>query len=243
MGDPCLLGDSLQESEVEQLNVVVEAILARQSVRSGYIERPIPPATLETILACGLRAPSSKGAAPWRFHVVVAREQLSAIADLVLAAPGRDAYVPADPRTGLPRTSDYASTVAESAEILRSVSAAIFIENRGKFSVSRREVARASDESRENVLLGFGLEAIGLGAAVENMWIAAVSFGLAGVFMGDVLIAEERIRNLLACEGDLAGALALGYSDDRRQMSDTRADDLAIYYDDAGHIRGDVDEH
>lgn len=44
------------------------------------------------------------------------------------------------------------------------------------------------------------------------MWLAATERGLAGVFMGDVLIAEQQIRARLGMEGDLVGVVALGFS-------------------------------
>jgi nitroreductase len=111
----------------------------------------------------------------------------------------------------MPRSA-YAASVVESADVLRNVPLAIFVENLGAFSGSRREVADSSREFAENVLLGFSLEIVGIGAAIENMWIAAIELGLSGVFMGDVLIAEDFIRGALNLSGDLVGVLALGRS-------------------------------
>ena len=119
-------------------------------------------------------------------------------------------YVPIDPATGEPRP-DWPSRGTESASVLSAVPLALFIENRGMFSDGRHTVATAGADIREDALVGYSFEMIGLGAAVQNMWLAGVALGLVGVFMGDVLIAEETIRSHLRMRGDLVGVLALGY--------------------------------
>lgn len=189
---------------------MIETILARRSVRDGYTNAEVPEHVLDQVLRCGLAAPSSKNAQPWRIHVVTDRPFLRSLADDVQKASSAATYVPVDPSTGLPR--EWRSTVAESAQVLREVPVGLFIENSGRFSDGRAVVARARPDIRENALVGYGFEMIGLGAAIVSMWIAASGLGLGGVFMGDVLIAEAAIRYRLGVSGDLVGVLALGYS-------------------------------
>ena len=86
----------------------------------------------------------------------------------------------------------------QSADVLAQVSLGLFVENIGAFSAGRHTVAAAPDAYRVNALVGYGFEMIGLGAAIQSMWLAAGELGLAGVFMGDVLIAEDAIRERLA---------------------------------------------
>jgi nitroreductase len=191
---------------------MINLILGRRSRREDFRAEQVPPALIEQIVACGLAAPSSKNAQPWRIHVVTGRATLLSIAEDVDLGRDSDTYVPVDPATGRPRT-DWKSTVSESAQVLREVSLGLFVENRGRFSDGRRTVAHSTDDVREDALVGYGLEMLGLGAAIQNMWLAAESLGLSGVFMGDVLIAEDAIRSRLGMHGDLVGVLALGYSD------------------------------
>lgn len=190
---------------------MIDTILRRRSIRDGFEHRPVSAVTLERILACGLAAPSSKNAQPWRMHVVQAAASLGWIADAVQAAKHAERYVPVDPARGVPR-EEWPSTVVASAEVLRQAAVGIFVENQGTFSDGRRTVAQADADTRENALVGFGLEMIGLGAAVQNMWLAAEDSALAGVFMGDVVIAEAAIRSKLGMAGDLVGVLALAHS-------------------------------
>lgn len=138
------------------------------------------------------------------------QDLLATIADSMEAADARDRFVPSDPGTGQPR-SNYVSTVVESAAVLREVPLAFFIENSGAFSGGRRNVASASQENIEDALVGYSLEILGVGAAIENLLIASESLGVRGVFMGDILIAEEDIKSLVGIRSDLVGVVALGY--------------------------------
>jgi len=115
---------------------VIAAMLARRSIREGFDRQPIPGPVMREIVRCGLAAPSSKNAQPWRMHIVTDRATLGSLADAVEHAEGVDEYVPHDPATGRPWAA-YVSTVRESAQVLREVAAAIFIENRGLFSNGR----------------------------------------------------------------------------------------------------------
>jgi nitroreductase len=193
------------------MNLVADAIMSRRSVREGFIRTTIPREVLEDIVRCGLAAPSSKNARPWRFHVVSNSLLLKELADMVEHADGIDSYVPSDPATGAPRTG-FSSSVMESAAALRNAPVAVFIENTGEFSSGRETLLAATSEALASSIVGYTLEIIGVGAAVENMWLAAVGYGVAGVFMGDILVAERAIRQRLEINCDLIGVLVLGYS-------------------------------
>lgn len=190
---------------------MLDAIRSRRSIRDGFTDQPVSERLIEEIISCALSAPSSKNAQPWKIHVVTSRPTLVELADAVERAKDIESYVPIDPATGRERIT-WSSTVVESAEILRSAILGLFVENRGCFSAGRRTVAYADEGHRENALVGYGFEMVGIGAAIENMWLAAHVHGLGGVFMGDVLIAEEIIRQRLGMAGDLVGVLALGYT-------------------------------
>ncbi len=190
----------------------VEAILRRRSAREQFTDRPIPGAVLIEIVRCGLAAPSSKNAQPWRLHVVSDRAVLAELAEAVETSRGADSYSPMDPLTGEPHP-DWPSTVALSASILRAAATGIFIENRSSFSRSRRTLIEAIQGGRIGSLISYSFEIIGIGAAIQNMWIAAEAFGVRGCYLGDVVIAEEEISRRLGIEKDLMGVLALGYSE------------------------------
>ena len=202
--------DARASAEGETDNAITQAILSRRSIRAG-LQGPIARSTLEKVVECGLAGPSSKNAQPWRFHVVENANALLRIAESVMASDGLDQYRPHDPKTGAPYPH-WQSTAAESAAVLSQAPAAVFIENRGVFSGGRRGLSDVPRDGLMQTITGYGLEMVGIGAAIENMWIAAVSLGVSAAFLADLVIAEEQIKAELAITGDVVGALALGYS-------------------------------
>jgi nitroreductase len=211
---------------------VARVIQSRRSIRFGFTGGQIQPDVLEEVVACGLAAPSSKNAQPFRLHVITDRALLAIVADSMTSAEDPARFVPKDPVSGQPR-EEYESTVSESADVLREASAAIVIENLGKFSISRDALIRSDRGDFADILLGYSLEVIGIGAAVENMWIAAHARDVEGTFMGDPLIAEDEIKRLLGIGNDLAGVLALGTVDGARTETreiDTRQSDRVRWY-------------
>jgi nitroreductase len=206
-------------------NVTIRTILERRSTREGFTSDPVGRSDIEVILRCGLAAPSSKDAQPWRFHVVTDRALLGRLADLVASAEDADRYVPHDPETGEPRP-EFHSTVAESADVLRAAAAAIFIENLGHFSRGRARLLEAGPEGVRASIVGYALELIGIGAAIENMFLAAHSLGLGCAFMGDVMIAEDGINEILGVEVDLAGVLTFAHPAERPLPRSDRPDPI-----------------
>lgn len=192
-------------------NATTQIILQRRSVRDHYEDQCVPPDVIDEILRCGLAAPSSKNARPWRLHVVTDRRVLAELAETVATAEGADTYVPRDPLTGTIR-KDWPSSVSESADVLRSVPLGIFIENLGEFSKGRSTLASVSQDNLRGSLTAYTFEILGIGAAIMNMWIAANSLGAQVVFMGDVCVAEKAIAAKLGFRHDLIGVLAVGYS-------------------------------
>jgi nitroreductase len=190
---------------------VIEAILGRRSTRGFLADIPVERTDIETIIHCGMAAPSSKNAQPWRFHIVDRADGLDRLASMVEQADDIDEYVPHDPLTGRPRP-EWQSTVLESAAALRSAAVAVFIENRGVFSKGRRTLAEIPRPALAASLTGYGLEVMGIGTAIENMLLAAGALGLGAAFIGDVLVAEGALSKALGAPGDLMGVVLLGYS-------------------------------
>jgi len=190
---------------------VLVAIHHRRSIREGYESAPIDSANVERIVAAGLAAPSSKNSQPWRLHVVSDPAMLAEIARDMECDAGADSYVPHDPATGLPRPR-FRSTVHDSAAVLRQVPVAIFIENAAPFSAGSDALAGVPAERLRSSLFAYGLEYLGIGAALQNMWLAAESLGLRAAFLGDAAIATPTVTRLLGLSGDFVGVLALGRS-------------------------------
>lgn len=239
-GDPDALGEPQDDEPA------IATILERRSFRESYDRtKVIARRDLETIVRCGLAAPSSKHAKPWRLHIVEDPALLDEVARVAGTSPGVESYVPRNLWSLAPQLDRWPSSAEDSANVLAQVSAAIFVENRGPFFGGRRELLKAIAaretevlEALDNVLdqlnnsgeetlrqrirellatirsslVGYSFEMIGIGAAVENMFLAAQALQIQCCFMGDIVIAEDHVKDVLKIEGDFAGVLALGYS-------------------------------
>ncbi len=213
---------------------VVETILNRVSARSGFSARPVSEEHLRTILDCGLAAPSSKNAQPWTFHVLTDPAGLRDLAAAAASAHGFEDWVPHDPRTGRPDPR-WTSTVLESAAVLAEAPCGILLENRGVFTGGRRELAAAPPDRLLAALDGFAFECLGIGAALQNLWLAASALGLQAAFLGDVVIAEAVVRERFGFEGDFLGVVCLGYPEGeppsrRRALADSAADPRVVWH-------------
>lgn len=206
---------ALPQSDPHRRNELIETILGRRSFRGPYADKRVSDDVIASIVSCGLAAPSSKNARPWRLHVVTDRELLRKLAAMAATAAGADTYVPTDPDSGQPR-HDWPSTVAESASTLRDAPLAIFIENNGSFSGGRSRLASAPIEFLEQNLFTYSLEVLGVGSAIANMWLAALAQGASAAFVADICVAEREISKALGIKCDLIGALLVGY--DARQQ-------------------------
>lgn len=190
---------------------VLAAIHKRHSVREGYERGTLDVADLRRVVAAGLAAPSSKNSQPWRLHVVSDTALLAEVANDMESAPDAESYVPHDPATGWPRPM-FRSTVRDSAAVLRKVPAAIFIENAAPFSEGWGAIEEVPPERLASALFAYALEFLGIGAALENMWLAAESLGLRAVFLGDATVVTPSVNRRLGLSGDFLGAFALGRS-------------------------------
>jgi len=198
----------------------------RYSARKYDSQHHVPNDVVEKILACGLNAPSSKNAQPWCFHVVRSAELRGVLAEAILNQPDLESYVPRSRDSERP----YQSSVAESARILAEAPVAIFVENLGCFTGGRASLA-GHPEQLVGSLVSYTFEVVGLGAAIENLLLAAHALGLGAVFMGDVLVIEDEIRNRLSIIGDLVGVVALGYATASRFSSKELHRDRVVYHD------------
>ena len=189
---------------------VIDAMLARRSVREGFDGRPVPAAVIQQIIRCGLAAPSSKNAQPWRLHVVMDQSLLELLAQAVQQAPGADEYVPHDPET-VARGPHMCQPSASQPRCCAMFPPPYSLRT-GACSARPDTLAKVSRPALAASLVGYGLEMIGIGACVENMWLAAEALGVQVAFMGDVVVADDEIRRRLRIAGDLVGVLALGYS-------------------------------
>ena len=175
-------------------------IRARRSIRR-YLKRPVPKHMVEEILQAGLLAPSSKNRQPWRF--------------IVATGAAKDAALQAMER-GLQREKN--SPLVHTLGIMRQAPVLIFIVN----PMGRALHAALTLEERVFELCN----AQSVGAAVENMALAATELGLGSLWICDTYFAYPELCEWLGSDGELLAAMAVGYAQEapparpRKSMAD-----------------------
>jgi nitroreductase len=171
----------------------LEAIAARRSIRR-FKDKPLPPDVLEKILLAGTQAPSGKNRQPWRF-VVVQGEQRAEMVGVMRKGIAKERA----------RGEDVGSSEG-SAYVMEQAAVTVFVFNPHGIDPW---LAHSIDQNFQDVV---NIQSIG--AAIQNLLLAAMDLGVASLWICDVFYAYDELREWLAAEGQMIAAVALGYADE-----------------------------
>lgn len=178
---------------------MLAAIENRRSIRS-YQDRPISREIIEEVLRAGMLAPSSKNRQPWKFIVVssAAKEEMIAV---IKRGIEREKVRPL-----LPGSAYHISGAEHTVKIMEQAPVTILAVNTLGLKLHRS----LSPEERiyENC------NAQSIGAAVENMTLAATELGLGSLWICDIYFAYQELQEWIGPEGTLFAALTLGYTNE-----------------------------
>lgn len=191
---------------------MLAAIRTRRSIRS-YLTEEVPEEAIEEILRAGSLAPSSKNRQPWKFVVVRGGSKKAA-----LQAMRRGLEREKNGEALLPQSAAHLGGADCTWQIMRQAPVVIFVVNTLGLPLSQT----LSAEARVAELCN----AQSVGAAIENMTLAATALGLGSLWICDTFFAQQELSDWLAAEGVLVAALALGYANEapaarpRKRLSD-----------------------
>ena len=178
---------------------MLQALYERRSIRK-YQSRPVPREMIEQVIRAGMLAPSAKNRQPWRFVVTqgAAKQEMLSAMERGLEQEKR---VPL-----LPNSVSKFQSAVRTMRIMEQAPAVIFVlEHNGhslhdSISAEQRVYERCDMQS--------------IGAYMENMSLAAASFGLGSLWICDTRFAHDELSDWLHAEGELVAAMALGYADE-----------------------------
>lgn len=174
-----------------------EAIEGRRSIRR-FAPDPVDRALIRQVLEAGAFAPSAKNRQPWRF-VVVSAESREAMAQAMREGlDWREAHLASEEERW------YVAGARQTLSIMEGAPVNIFIVNpHGKHP------AEPLSPYGERFLEMANVQSIG--AAIQNMCLAAHDLGLGTLWIADVYDAYPTLSEWLATPGVLTAALSLGY--------------------------------
>lgn len=166
----------------------IEAIERRRSIRR-FKDTPVSDETINKILDAAIRAPSGKNRQPWRFIGVKENRRPEMIAIMRQAI---DRVKAAGENLG---SCEWTTNVMEQAPVT------IFIFN-----------PYASDDEEGRVFNVVDVQSVG--AAIQNMLLAAEDLGVGTLWICDVFYAYDELRTWLGERHDMIAAVSLGYADE-----------------------------
>jgi len=171
----------------------LDAIAARRSIRK-FKDAPIEDEMLQAVLAAAIQAPSGKNRQPWRF-VIVKRDKRSEMVKIM-----REGIANTKARGEDPGSSEGSVKVMEQAPVT------IFIFN----PLGLKPWLKHSLEQMYNDVVDIQ----SIGAAIQNMLLAAQDLGLGSLWMCDIFYAYEELCRWLGEKGEMIAAVSLGYSNE-----------------------------
>ena len=187
---------------------------ARRSIRA-FDDQAVPPAVLDDLVAAACLAPAPHHSRPWRFVVVDRPAGKEALADAMGAR--WDADLAGD---GVPRTRR--EELVESSRHRLAGAPALVLG-----CLTHDGLDRYPDEGRQRAEWGMAL--LALGAAVENLMLAATAAGLASCWVAAPIFCPDEARGALALDADWSpqALILVGYPHPDYRPRDRPAVDLA----------------
>ncbi len=191
---------------------MIKEIKDRRSIRK-YDGREVPREMLEQIIAAGMCAPSAKNRQPWKYVVVTGSAKQDALSVMERGLE-REKHKPF-----LPTSAGNLADAENTLKVMRQSAAVIFVVNTLGAELSR---TLSVDERVYEIC-----NAQSIGAAVQNMSLAAVELKLGSLWVCNTFFAQPELNEWLNTDGELFAALAVGYASEspaprpRKPISET----------------------
>jgi len=171
-----------------------QAIASRRSIRR-FRPDPIPREALTAILSAAIQAPSAHNWQPWRLVVVEGEGRKEMVGRL---RQGIAAFHARGENTG---------SAEGTARIMEQAPVTVFVFN--PLGIAPQMPRSVHQQFTDLVNLQ------SIGAAIQNMLLAAQDLGIGSLWIGDVLYAYQRLCQWLGEPGEMVAAVTFGYPDEQ----------------------------
>jgi nitroreductase len=168
-----------------------ESIAGRRSIRK-FKEVPVPEETIRRLLHAATLAPSGKNRQPWRFYVVRGNRRAEM---LEVMQAGIEKHKAEGMSTG---SSEHSARVMEQAPVT------IFVFN------SFQENSSQPVNPMDNLMNVVDVQSVG--AAIQNMHLAAQDMGIGALWICDIFYAYDELCDWLGESHQMVAAISLGYA-------------------------------
>lgn len=183
---------------------IFEVMATRRSIRK-YTDQSVSDEDIKEIVAAAAAAPSACNCQSYEFIAVRDKTKLNRLAELVCAFVD-EFYAGADEALIVSRKKQM--TFFTKAPVVIFVAEAPFVYHDARVT----EWYKSKGFSEEEMFADMGNPvSLTVGAAVENLLLAAHAKGLGACFMVDPVVAREKLEKELNCKGHLAAVIPVGY--------------------------------
>lgn len=170
-----------------------EVIARRRSIRKFQKDRPVPRELVDKLLEAAIKSPSACNRQPWHF--------------LVLEGKAKDELVKVftDEVRRLRKAGEDTGSALASARTMAQAPVAILVYD---------PLWRPGDDRGGPARVGYLMDTQSVGAAIQNLLLAATAEGLGSLWIGDTFVAEEAIGRFLHREDEMVAAVAIGWPDE-----------------------------
>ena len=170
----------------------LEAINARRSIRK-FKPDPIEKQTIQKILDAAVMAPSAKNSQPWRFTIIDEAKRTEFLEIIRKGVANREAE------------GQEVGTIQWSIQCIEQAPVTILVHNPDGIHPWK---ARAEHESWWDIAT-----VQSVGAAIQNMLLAAAELGLGSLWIADVWEAYGEINEWLGTDDQIVSAVSFGVAD------------------------------
>lgn len=193
------------------------AITSRRSGRS-YKNTDIADEVVNQILNAAIKAPSAKNRQPWKFIVTkgsIKNEIIQTIA-LGLENEKKDLGL-------LPNNKHLIPSALHTVEIMKQAPVLIFVFNTEKSNFLFDDMSTEEKFFETSNILS-------IGAAIENLLLAATDLGLASLWICDTVFAYREIHSYFGESGQFVSAISLGYAADQSSLPSKKDFDSVVVW-------------
>lgn len=175
----------------------LEAMKTRRSIRR-FRRDPVARETIDALLDAAVLAPSAKNSQTWRFTVIAASRKDEFLGVLRQGIENRKAE-------GVD-----VGTIQWTIQAMEQAPVTVLVHNTDGIHPWK---ARKEHDS------WWDLATVqSIGAAIQNMLLAATELGLGSLWIADVWDAYPEIAKWLGCDHQLVAAVSIGYTDEAPRM-------------------------
>ena len=188
----------------------IEVIYSRKSCRK-FKAIPVDAFVQRELIMAAQQAPSPKNIQPWRFKIVTDERQKQRIANALLQnikKLKKESEIQKVNRTDL-------DVALESVEIIKQAPMLVFV----YLVIDSLNLHEDGVKWKLNAKDGESTFIMSIGAAIQNMILAATDKGLGSLWMADIFYAYNEIKEIIGIDANMMSAIAIGYSDDYSKKS------------------------